>query len=203
MNEPVTVASNDCKTVCAGGSSGNVDQSNSSTANSRASNKNDSAQGIDQDQGSTQSQGAEQEGSGCCNGSSSGDLSQTQESKQKEKARNSVDQDANSDATSAPGVQSNVNAPVTVSDTGCCGGGSSGDVNQSNSSTANSYAKNRNESFQGIDQGQTSDQSQSAEGEGSGCCNPCQKCEPCPPPPCEPCPPPCDTKVLTRGALLA
>src|SRR5205085_1280604 len=132
VNEPVTVASNDCKTVCAGGSSGNVDQSNSSTASSRASNKNESWQGIEQDQGSTQSQGAKQEGSGCCGGSS-GNLDQSQTSKQKEKARSSVDQDANSTATSAPGVQSNVNAPVTVSDTGCCSGGSSGDVDQSNS----------------------------------------------------------------------
>src|SRR5205085_6516212 len=104
-------------------------------------------------------------GSGCCDGSSSGDLTQTQRSKQEEKARNSVDQDANSSATSAPGVQSNVNAPVRV-----LSDGSDGDVNQSNSSTANSSASNKNESGQGIDQGESSQQRQGAEQEGSGCC---------------------------------
>jgi len=85
-------------------------------------------------------------------------------------------------------VQSNENAPVSS-------GGSSGDVNQSNSSTANSYAKNKNESAQGIDQDQSSAQRQFAEQEGSACCNPCQRREPCPPP--------CDPRVLTRGALVA
>ena len=83
-----------------------------------------------------------------------------------------------------------MNAPVRVGSNG-----NNGDVNQSNSSTANSYAKNKNESAQGIDQDQSSAQRQFAEQEGSACCNPCQRCEPCPPP--------CDPRVLTRGALVA
>src|SRR5437588_642783 len=75
-------------------------------------------------------------------------------------------QDANSSATSAPGVQSNVNAPVRVASNG-----SDGDVNQSNSSSANSEAENNNTSTQGIDQGQSSTQGQSSDSEASGCCN--------------------------------
>src|SRR5207302_2001812 len=105
VNEPVTVASNDCNTVCAGGDGGNVDQSNSSSANASAENQNDSTQAIDQGQTSGQQQGSEQEGSGCCNGSS-GDANQTQGSKQEQNGKNDIDQNANSSATSIPGVQS-------------------------------------------------------------------------------------------------
>jgi hypothetical protein len=165
VNEPVTVASNDCNTVCAGGSGGNVDQSNSSTANSGAGNKNNSAQGIAQDESSYQRQWAEQEGSGCCGGSS-GELYQKQKSRQEERAKNDIDQNATSTATSAPGVQANVNAPVRVGSDG-----SEGDVNQSNSSTANSAAWNKNRSGQWIDQSERSKQKQGAEQEGSGCCD--------------------------------
>src|SRR5437588_12612503 len=75
-------------------------------------------------------------------------------------------QDAGSSATSAPGVQSNVNAPVRVGSNG-----NNGDVNQSNGSSANSEAENNNNSTQGIDQGQSSTQGQSSDSEGSGCCN--------------------------------
>src|SRR5207302_8734962 len=84
----------------------------------------------------------------------------------KQDAKNKVDHDANSSATSAPGVDSNVNAPVRVASNG-----SDGDVNQSNGSTANSEAENDNTSTQGIDQGQSSTQHQSADPDASGCCN--------------------------------
>jgi hypothetical protein len=164
VNEPVTVASNDCYTACVGGDGGNVDQSNSSTANSEAENKNHSTQGIDQGQWSRQGQSSEQEGSPCCN--SSGETDQSQRSRQKERAKNDVDQNAGSSATSAPGVQSNVNAPVRV-----LSNGSDGDVNQSNSSTASSEAENKNHSTQSIDQDQWSRQGQWAEQEASSCCN--------------------------------
>src|SRR5207302_2764632 len=83
----------------------------------------------------------------------------------KQDAKNKVDQDANSSATSAPGVQSNVNAPVRVASNG-----SDGDVNQSNSSSANSEAENNNTSTQGIDQGQSSPQGKPSDTEDSGCC---------------------------------
>ena len=164
VNEPVTVASNDCYTACVGGDGGNVDQSNSSTANSEAKNKNHSNQSIDQGQWSRQGQWSGQEGSPCCNGSSN-ETDQSQRSRQEEKAKNDVDQNAGSSAVSAPGVQSNVNAPVRV-----MSNGSDGDVNQSNSSTANSEAENKNHSTQSIDQDQGSGQHQGAEQEWSGCC---------------------------------
>src|SRR2546423_1970479 len=90
---------------------------------------------------------------------------QSQSSNQGQEAKNSVDQDANSDATSAPGVQSNTNTPVSVGGTTCCGGGGSGDVNQSNDSTANSEAEDNNNSTQGITQQQGSTQSQGSENE--------------------------------------
>ena len=118
------VQSNVNAPVNGSGDSGAVTQSNSSTANSGASNQNESVQGIDQDQGSTQSQSAESQG-GCCttkttstNGPSQPSADQTQRSNQSENAKNKVDQDANSSATSAPGVQSNVNAPVRVGSNG-------------------------------------------------------------------------------------
>jgi len=163
VNAPVTVASNDCHTACVGGSGGNVDQSNSSTANSGAGNKNNSVQGIAQDESSYQRQWAEQEGSGCCG--SPGELYQKQKNRQEERAKNDIDQNAGSAATSAPGVQANVNAPVRVMSDGY-----EGDVNQSNSSTANSFAGNKNNSWQGIDQSERSKQKQGAEQEGFGCC---------------------------------
>jgi trimeric autotransporter adhesin len=172
------VQSNTNTPVYVGGSGGggNVTQSNDSTANSGAVNKNDSVQGIDQDESSKQTQTAEQEG-GCCadhttpttafapDGQSQSSLDQSQRSKQSEKAKNDIDQNADSTATSAPGVQSNVNAPVRVGSDG-----NNGDVNQSNSSTANSFAGNRNNSVQGIDQDERSYQRQGAEQELSGCC---------------------------------
>src|SRR2546423_667194 len=146
VNAPVRVGSN--------GDNGDVNQSNSSTANSEAENKNTSDQSIDQNQGSGQQQSSEQEGSSCCDGSSSDP--QSQRSSQKEKAKNDIDQNAGSEATSAPGVQSNVNAPVGNPATYCCGGGDSGDVNQSNRMTTNSKAANKNDSVEGISQDQGS-----------------------------------------------
>src|SRR2546423_547420 len=143
LNAPVRVGSN--------GNNGDVNQSNGSTANAEAENNNKSSQGIDQGQNSGQTQNAEQDQSSCCNGGGKGDP-QSQRSSQKQKAKNSVDQDANSTATSAPGVQSNVNEPVTVASNDCntvCAGGDSGDVNQSNSSTANSEAERNEERREG------------------------------------------------------
>ena len=173
-NAPVSTGGTSC---CGGGGSGDVTQSNSSTANSEAENTNNSTQGIDQQQGSNQSQSGESQGSGCCanndpkaatstNSPSQPSEDQSQTSRQSEKAKNDIDQNAGSEATSAPGVQSNVNAPVRVADNG-----DNGDVNQSNSSTANSEAENKNHSTQWIGQDQGSHQVQSAEQEGLPCCN--------------------------------
>ena len=92
-------------------------KTDTNVANSGASNKNSSVQGIDQQAGSRQSQGAEQEGGGCCQGGKSQPSSdQSQKSKQSQKAENEIGQQADSSATSAPGVQSNVNAPVRAMD---------------------------------------------------------------------------------------
>src|SRR2546423_8252870 len=163
VNAPVSTGGTSC---CDGGGSGDVTQSNSSTANSEAENTNSSTQGIDQQQGSNQSQSGESQGSGCCasndpkaatltNSPSQPSEGQSQTSRQSEKAKNDIDQNAGSSATSAPGVQSNVTAPVRVGSNG-----DNGDVNQSNSSTANSDAENQNTSPQSIDQSQRSCQQQ-------------------------------------------
>ena len=70
-------------------------------------------------------------------------LTQSQSSTQSQDAANTIDQDATSQAISAPGVQSNVNAPVRVASDG-----DNGDVNQSNQSKAVSEAENNNTSAQ-------------------------------------------------------
>src|SRR5437588_6144886 len=173
-NAPVSTGGTSC---CGGGGSGDVTQSNSSTANSEAENTNNSTQGIDQQQGSNQSQSGESQGSGCCanndpkaatstNSPSQPSEDQSQTSRQSEKAKNDIDQNAGSQATSAPGVQSNVNAPVRVADNG-----DNGDVNQSNSSTANSDARTTSTSNQSIDKNEGSGKRQTSEQEGSRCCN--------------------------------
>src|SRR5205085_319081 len=155
VNAPVSAQATKCS---GGGGSDDVKQSNSPTANAEAENKNHSTQTIGQDQGSNQVQSAEQEGSPCCNVKSA-DPTQNQRSSQKEKAKNDVDQNAYSSATSAPGVQSNTNAPVSTED---C---KPKDPKQSNDSTASSEAENKNVSSQSVDQGQWSGQQQDAEQE--------------------------------------
>src|SRR5437588_86128 len=186
-NAPVSTSGNSC---CGGGDSGDVNQSNDSTANSEAENNNTSTQGITQGQTSGQQQGAEQGASDCCNGSPD-NSGQPQPSKEDQKAKNDVDQNANSPATSAPATQPYATDPGSSD-------GSSGDVNQSNGSTANSEAENNNNSTQGINQGQSSTQDQTGEQGGGGCCNPCDTCNPCnqcnqcnPCNPCNPCDPCC------------
>src|SRR2546423_15716654 len=81
---------------------------------------------------------------------------QSQSSNQGQEAKNSVDQDANSDATSAPGVQSNTNTPVSVGGTSCCSGGGSGDGKPSKDSPRHSGGENKNHSTQGKTQQQGS-----------------------------------------------
>src|SRR5436309_14991005 len=66
-------------------------------------------------------------------------LTQSQDSSQSQSATNSVDQDATSTAVSAPGVQSNTNAPASVGGTG-----NSTSVSQSHDSAATAGAENEN-----------------------------------------------------------
>jgi hypothetical protein len=142
-----------------GGGSGDVNQSNSSTASSRASNRNWSTQSIDQGQGSSQTQSGRSVWNPHCGCSGPGD--QTQSSTQNQEATNKVEQNANSTAFNFTGSQTNLNGGGGLRQ--FVGGGhpSGGDVNQSNTSGAWSEASNRNWSTQSIDQGQGSNQTQS------------------------------------------
>ena len=142
------------------GGSGDVEQSNSSGADSSATNANHSNQSVDQDQGSAQ---AQTDGSDCgCGHGGSQPTSQTQSSSQDQSAENTVDQEANSTAVNVTGAQTNVNAPVRILSPG------DSEVEQSNSSGAESEAGNWNHSDQGIEQDQTSGQTQDSAGNRGG-----------------------------------
>jgi len=117
------------------GDNGSVDQSNDSTAKSFAGNKNETDQGIEQSLG-----GSRESLCGCDMGSKAIQAAG-------QDASNS--QDATSTATSTQYHPSNENISVRV-----LSGGDNGDVNQSNDSTAKSFAGNKNELTQGIDQSQ-------------------------------------------------
>jgi trimeric autotransporter adhesin len=107
------------------GNDGSVTQTNSSEAVSAAGNKNDTDQSVEQSAG----------------GSGSGPVVQNVD----QKADN--DQEASSDATSHQYGASNANYPVRIKSSG--GGGS---VAQTNSSTAESAAGNKNETDQSAEQ---------------------------------------------------
>src|SRR2546421_306831 len=111
--------------VLSPGNDGDVTQSNSSRALSFAGNSNDTDQTVKQDPSGSGSAG-QQAGQDASN-----------------------DQSANSTAESTQYHPSNQNISVRV-----LSGGDDGDVNQSNDSTAKSFAGNKNELTQGIDQSQ-------------------------------------------------
>lgn len=151
--------------VLSPGSDGNVEQSNSSSADSSASNTSYAKQGIEQEQSSTQAQdGTQSAGCGCKGGGSSPSFGQDQDSDQSQDGTNSVTQNAESKAVSAPGAQVNVNAPLRI-----LSPGSNGNVDQSNSSSATSSAANESKAVQLIGQGQVSSQSQDGT-QKAGCC---------------------------------
>jgi trimeric autotransporter adhesin len=130
-NTPVRIKS--------GGYGGDVEQSNDSAAYSAAGNKNDTDQNATQDAGS-----APVKESTCKDGCGHADGGiVVQDIGQK--AEN--DQTAESSADSTQKGASNTNAPVRIKSDG-----DSGDVSQSNSSTAKSAAGNENETDQSADQ---------------------------------------------------
>jgi len=119
--------------VLSGGDNGSVDQSNNSTAKSFAGNKNNTTQEIDQGSG-----GPDKRPCGC-ESSSTGIQGAGQDA--------SNEQHATSSATSTQDHPSNQNISVRV-----LSDGNNGDVQQSNNSSASSFAGNKNDLTQSIHQ---------------------------------------------------
>ena len=152
LNAPISLLSS--------GNNGPVDQSNSSSATSSASNDSAAIQVVDQSQGSDQTQDGKQTAGG-----GSPAFEQGQDSTQSQNGTNSIDQNASSTAISKPGPQVNVNVPIRI-----LSDGNNGPVEQSNSSSADSSASNTSYAKQGVEQGQSSTQEQDGtQKAGCGC----------------------------------